>query len=54
MSKRSVTQPITPTVDPEEFMALLLHAQSNPCDCVFAKYFKRLGQRMVEQHIERR
>jgi len=38
-------------VDAEEFMALLLHAQTNPCECVFAKYFRKLGERMVKQHI---
>ena len=52
MSKRSGPQPIAPTVDPEEFMALLLHAQSNPCDCAFARYFRKLGERMVKQHIK--
>jgi len=49
-SKRSVSMP--GQVDAEEFMALLLHAQSNPCNCVFAEYFKKLGERMVKQHIK--
>ena len=52
MSKRRPAQAIAPTVDPEEFMALLLHAQTNPCRCVFAKYFKKLGARMVKQHVK--
>jgi len=52
MSKRSRPPTIAPTVDPEEFMALLLHAQSSPCSCVFAQYFRKLGERMVEQHIK--
>ena len=52
MSKRSRPQAIAPTVDPEEFMALLLHAQTNPCSCVFARYFKKMGQCMVKQHIK--
>jgi len=54
MSKRSRPPSITPTVDPEEFMALLLHAQSDPCSCVFARYFRRLGERMVKQYIKER
>ena len=52
MSKGSRPPAIAPTVDPEEFMALLLHAQTNPCTCVFAKYFKKLGERMVKQHVK--
>jgi len=48
-SKRSVS--IADAGDAEEFMALLLHAQSNPCECVFAKYFRELGKRMVKRHI---
>ena len=52
MSKASRPPTIAPAVDPEEFMALLLHAQANPCDCVFARYFKKLGERMVKQHIK--
>ena len=52
MAKRSRPQTIAPAVDPEEFMALLLHAQTNPCACVFAKYFRKLGEHMVSQHIK--
>ena len=52
MSKHSRPEAIAPTVDPEEFMALLLHAQTSPCECVFARYFKRLGEVMVKQHIK--
>jgi len=39
-------------VDPEEFMALLLHAQTNSCPCVFAQYFKRLGEAMKKKYIK--
>jgi len=41
-----------PFGDPQEFIALLLHAQSNGCNCVFAKYFKKLAKQMVSQFIK--
>jgi len=52
MSKRSRPPAIAPTVDPEEFMALLLQAQRSPCSCVFAQYFRKLGEYMVEHYIK--
>jgi len=33
----------------EEFMALLLMAQKGDHDCPYAKYFRKIGQRMTEK-----
>jgi len=49
--KRRVSAPM-PFGDPQEFIALLLHAQSDGCDCVFARYFKKLAKQMVSQFIK--
>jgi len=51
LSRSKLKPSIPAALEAEEFMALLLHAQSNPCECVFAQYFKRIGERMVKQHI---
>jgi len=32
----------------EEFMALLLKAQTDTHDCAYCKYFKKLGERMMK------
>jgi len=40
-----------PTEDAERFMALLLHAQSSKHSCIFADYFREMGQRMIREHI---
>jgi len=34
----------------EEFMALLLAAQKDEHDCMWSRYFKKLGDRMVGQY----
>lgn len=34
----------------EEFMALLLAAQSEEHDCAWCNYFKKIGTRMVEKY----
>jgi len=38
--------------NPEEFMAILVWAQRDECNCPAAKYFKRLGKQFVKQYIE--
>jgi len=38
--------------NPEEFMAILVWAQSGKCNCPAAQYFKRLGKQFVKQYIE--
>lgn len=37
----------------EEFMALLLLAQTTDHECKWSTYFKKMGDRMVEQHAEK-
>ena len=32
----------------EEFMALLLKAQTDSHECAYCRYFKKLGQKMME------
>jgi len=53
MVKRKHLQ-ATPSVvaNPEEFMAILVWAQSDSCNCPAAQYFKRLGRQFVKQYIE--
>lgn len=36
----------------EEFMALLIAAQSTDHDCVWCAYFKKMGDRMVKTHVK--
>jgi len=36
----------------EEFMALLLAAQKDDHDCLWARYFRKLGDRMVKQYVK--
>ena len=36
----------------EEFMAVLLWSQSSQCSCPAAKYFRKLGKSLVNQHIK--
>jgi len=36
----------------EEFMALLLAAQNTEHVCVWCSYFKKMGDRMVKQHVK--
>lgn len=43
--------PSMPSEEAEEFMALLLAAQKGGHDCPYARYFRRIGQRMMGQHI---
>jgi len=52
MSVKRKVPATMPFGDPQEFIALLLHAQSNGCNCVFARYFKKLAKQMVSQFIK--
>jgi len=52
MSRQRGPETIAPAIEPEQFMALLLHAQSDPCNCVFAKYFRKLGENMKKKYIK--
>ena len=54
MSKRKTTSiPSGGTPEEaEEFMALLLMAQKDEHDCLWSRYFKKLGDRMVGQYVE--
>jgi len=52
MSRRSKPQTIAAAEDPEEFMALLLHAQTNSCSCIFGEYFRRLGENVKKKYIK--
>jgi len=53
MSKRRVREAVMPpTTDAERFMALLLYAQSTNHRCIFADYFRELGQRMIKDHVK--
>jgi len=36
----------------EEFMALLLAAQSSEHECSWVAYFKKMGDRMVKEHVK--
>lgn len=36
----------------EEFMALLLAAQKTDHECVWSKYFRKMGDRMVGQYVK--
>jgi hypothetical protein len=38
------------TPEAEEFMALLISAQKDEHDCLWSRYFKKLGDRMVKQY----
>jgi len=45
--------PILPSFTaPQEFMAVLIWAQGADCDCPASRYFKRLGERLVNQYLE--
>ena len=54
MSKRKTTSiPSGGTPEEaEEFMALLLMAQKDEHDCLWSRYFKKLGDRMVGQYVK--
>jgi len=52
MSKRRRAEAVMgPPEAAEEFMALLLWAQTSECGCPAATYFKKMGRRLVKQHI---
>jgi len=36
----------------EEFMALLIAAQSSEHECSWIAYFKKMGDRMVKTHVK--
>ena len=54
MSKRKTTSiPSGGTPEEaEEFMALMLAAQKTEHSCSWADYFKKMGNRMVEQYVK--
>ena len=39
-----------PREDAEKFMALMLSAQKTRHKCVFVKYFRELGEKMMKEH----
>jgi len=53
MSKRSVRpEPVMPPPsEAEEFMAILLWAQTSTCNCPAARYFKKMGRRLAKKYI---
>jgi len=55
MSRRggaSVAREGTPE-EAEEFMALLIAAQKqDACECLFGRYFKKMGDRMLSQYVK--
>lgn len=36
----------------EEFMALLLAAQKDDHDCMWVRYFRKIGDRMMKQYVK--
>ena len=52
MSRRKPTFPSATmrAEEAEEFMALLLRAQRSKHNCVYVKYFRKIGNRMMGQH----
>lgn len=55
MSKRKTAFPSSelPAEEAEEFMALMLAAQSEEHNCPWVNYFKKVGNRMVSQYIKK-
>jgi len=41
-----------PPTEAEEFMAILLWAQTATCQCPAARYFRRMGQRLARKYIQ--
>jgi len=48
--KESSSIPSSGTPEAEEFMALLISAQKDEHDCLWSRYFRKLGDRMVKQY----
>ena len=48
--KDSPSMPSSGTPEAEEFMALLLSSQKTDHDCMWSRYFKKMGDRMVKQY----
>jgi len=53
MSKRKgrVEPVMPPPTEAEEFMAILIWAQTSTCNCPAAAYFRRMGRRLTEKYI---
>jgi hypothetical protein len=53
MSKRRDVLDIAaaPREEAEEFMALLLGAQSESHDCPYVAYFRKIGERIKKQYL---
>jgi len=53
MSKRKgrVEPAVPPPLEAEEFMAILIWAQTSTCTCPAAAYFRRMGRRLTERYI---
>jgi len=54
MSKRKgrVEPAVPPPLEAEEFMAILIWAQTSTCTCPAAAYFRRMGRRLTEKYIQ--
>jgi len=54
MSKRKgrVEPVMPPPTEAEEFMAILIWAQTGTCTCPAAAYFRRMGKRLTEKYIK--
>jgi len=53
MSKRKVEAALMPpSREAEEFIAILLWAQTSTCTCPAASYFRKMGKRMVKEHVK--
>ena len=53
MSKRKTAGTVMgPPEAAEEFMAILLWSQTSTCNCPAAQYFKKMGKRMVAEHVK--
>jgi len=53
VSKRKgrVEPVMPPPTEAEEFMAILIWAQTSTCTCPAAAYFRRMGSRLTEKYI---
>jgi len=53
MSKRKgrVEPAVPPPLEAEEFMAILIWAQTGTCTCPAASYFRRMGRRLTEKYV---
>jgi len=42
-----------PAEEAEEFMALLMEAQTGNHTCIFAEYFRKIGNRMKSKYVQK-